>query len=100
MAFASLIFTSYHDLMTLVSSIFGLFVVCGIIVAIYRSQLTAYKISGVISILLLALNNYIYYSKQGIEVLPLLQKITFTFVLLWVVGLNFLIVKKNSAYEA
>jgi hypothetical protein len=44
MSFASLIFTQYHDLMTTLSSIFALFVIIGIIKAIYKSELTALKI--------------------------------------------------------
>ena len=89
MSFAILIFTKYHDLMTTLSSIFGLFVVIGIIREIYKSKLSIYKITGVICILILGLNNYIYYTQQFIEVLPLLQKITFAIVLLWIIGLNF-----------
>ena len=95
MSFAILIFTKYHDLMTTLSSIFGLFVVIGIIREIYKSKLSIYKITGVICILILGLNNYIYYTQQFIEVLPLLQKITFAIVLLWISGLNFEINKKK-----
>ncbi len=95
MSFAILIFTKYHDLMTTLSSIFGLFVVIGIIREIYKSKLSIYKITGVICILILGLNNYIYYTQQFIEVLPLLQKITFAIVLLWIIGLNFEINKKK-----
>ena len=95
MSFAILIFTKYHDLMTTLSSIFGLFVVIGIIREIYKSKLSIYKITGVICILILGLNNYIYYTQQFIEVLPLLQKITFAIVLLWIIGLNFEMNKKK-----
>lgn len=85
---AALIFTSYHDAMTIVASIFGVFVVLGIIKAVYNSSLKGYKISGVLCIGLLLVNNYIYYTQNGLAFLPLLQKITFAFVLLWVLGLN------------
>ena len=95
MSFAILIFTKYHDLMTTLSSIFGVFVVIGIIREIYKSKLSIYKITGVICILILGLNNYIYYTQQFIQVLPLLQKITFAIVLLWIIGLNFEMNKKK-----
>lgn len=88
MSFASLIFTQYHDLMTIISSLFGLFVVIGIIQEIYKSDLQWYKFTGLFCILLLGLNNYIYYSQHFIIGLPLLQKITFVIVLLWILGLN------------
>lgn len=88
MSFAMLIFTKYHDLMTLISSIFGLLVVVGIIREIYKSNLLVFKISGILCIFLLFVNNYIYYTEHFIEVLPLLQKITFAAVLFWIIGLN------------
>ncbi len=92
---AVLIFTKYHDIMTTISSIFGVFVVIGIIRTIYNSYLTVFKISGVACVLLLGINNLIYYSENYIEHLPLIQKITFVLVLVWIVGLNFKMMNKN-----
>lgn len=88
MFFAALIFTKYHDLMTIVSSVFGVFVVIGIIWEVFKSNLKLFKYGGIVSILLLILNNYIYYSGNLIAYLPLLQKITFLIVLCWIIGLN------------
>ncbi len=88
MLFAVFIFTDYHDLMTTLSSIFGVFAVVGIILEIYRSALILYKVTGVVCILLLGLNNFIYYTEMGIYYLPLLQKITLAIVLAWVAGLS------------
>ena len=85
---AALIFTALHDAMTILSSLFGMFVMFAMIKALYKSNLRFYKITGVLCILLLALNNYIYYSRQYIELLPLLQKITFAIVLVWILSLN------------
>ncbi len=98
MSFAMLMFTAYHDVMTMLSSIFGLFVVIGIIRAVYKSNLTIYKIGGFLCLVLLGINNYIYYSLDGIGVLPLVQKITFVVVLIWILGLNFEMVemKRNK----
>lgn len=100
MSFAMLMFTAYHDVMTMLSSIFGLFVVIGIIRAVYRSNLMIYKIGGFLCLVLLGINNYIYYSLNGIGVLPLVQKITFVVVLIWILGLNFEMVemKRNKNF--
>lgn len=92
---AVLIFTKLHDIMTTISSILGVLVVVGIVRAIYKSNLTFYKISGIVCILLLAFNNYVYYSENYIEYLPLIQKITFVLVLVWIVGLNIKMINKN-----
>src|SRR5690606_24667202 len=95
MAFTILISTKYHDTMTTLSSIFGIFVVIGIIWEVYRSKLKVFKLGGVICIILLVLNNYIYYIGQWIEYLPLIQKITFAFVLIWIIGLNYKLNETN-----
>jgi len=94
MSLAMLIFTPYHDTMTLLSSLFGLFVVVGVLVSLYKSDLLFYKISSVLCILLMGLNNCIYYSNHWIEALPLIQKITFATVLVWVVGLHTKVIQK------
>lgn len=94
MIFAALMFTDYHDLMTILSSLFGLIAVTGIIKEIYDSKLFNYKIIGVICIILLGINNAIYYSTVFIEWLPLIQKVTILIVLSWILGVNNEIRKK------
>ncbi len=89
MLFASLIFTEYHDLFTIISSIIGFFALFGITIEMYYGNFSFYKKLGVICIFLLFLNNMIYYSHVWIEILPFLQKITFLIVILWVSGLNY-----------
>lgn len=88
MLFALLIFTSYHDLMTTLSSIFGIIVVIGIIKGVYSSKQSIYQKSGLLCMLLLGMNNFIYYTEYYLVILPLLQKLTFAFVLLWIIALN------------
>lgn len=99
MIFAILTFTPYHALMIALSSFFGLFVLVGIIREVYNSDMMLMKIGGVISVLLLIINNYIYFSRNFVELLPLLQKITFAFVLIWFIGLNAELVKRNRQPE-
>jgi hypothetical protein len=94
------IFTEHHDLLTILSSIFGLLAVIGIIFEIFKSEMNRYKLTGLACILLLGLNNYIYYSGDLIELLPLIQKITFLMVLSWIIGLNFKILNNlNNTHE-
>lgn len=85
---AALIFTKFHDTLTTVSSVFGVVVVLRMIRTIYNSQLQLFKISGITCIVLLMVNNFIYYSEYYIEHLPFIQKITFALVLAWIVALN------------
>lgn len=92
---AILTFTEYHATMIALSSFFGLFLLIGLIREIYKSDITLMKVGGVICVLLLLINNYIYFSRNFVDILPLLQKITFAIVLLWIIGLNMELVKKN-----
>jgi hypothetical protein len=96
MTAAALMFTSYHDLMTILSSIFGAIVVIGIILKVYRRPLSFYKWLGGFNLLLLALNNIVYYTNYGIDHLPLLQKLTFIFVLIWIFGLSLTMVQDKN----
>lgn len=96
MVSAALISTEYHDLMTTVSSIFGILVVVGIIKAVYSSDMTVFKWSGFVCVLLLLINNYIYYTHVFLDYLPIIQKATFALVLLWIAGLNVSVVNKNA----
>lgn len=86
--FTLLIFTQFHDLMTTLASLFGSVTVIGIIWSIHKSKMSLFKWSGVLCILLMGLNNYIYYSEHWLAYLPFIQKITFVIVLAWVAGLN------------
>lgn len=62
-----MISTDWHDEMTIVASVFGLFVVVGIILGIAKSNPIAYQWTGAICLLLLGLNNYIYYTQHGLS---------------------------------
>jgi len=97
MFFAVFMFSSYHDLMTIVASFFGLFAVLGIIRSLYISDHTIMKVTGLICLILLAFNNYIYYSEHLLYYLPLIQKITFAVVLGWIVVLQENVVMKTRA---
>jgi len=93
MVTAIFIFTEYHDQVTILASVFGFFVMIGIIKGIYQSDMQLFKISGILCLFMLGINNYIYYSGSFIKYLPLIQKITFVLVLAWVMGLNLKMIK-------
>ncbi len=88
MLFACMIFTRHHDIMTILASVPGIFAVIGIIIAIYRSPFKLLRFSGLACLVLLLVNNLVYYSSLGIYFLPILQKITFLAVLIWVLVVN------------
>ncbi len=96
MTFAILVFTRLHATMIALSSLFGLFVLIGILIEVAKSRYTFLKLGGLLCIFLLALNNYIYYSRYFVDILPLLQKITFAIVLIWIMGLNYNMIRTGG----
>lgn len=91
---AVFIFSELHDLITLISSGFGLVSIIGIVIALYKSKLSWLKGTGLFCLILLGLNNIIYYSSAFIEWLPLLQKVTMAIVLTWLLLLNQILRKR------
>ena len=99
MLLAVSISTEHHDIMTTLSSIAGLFTLVGILVSLNKHKLEGFMYSAIICILFLALNNYIYYSGHYWQFLPVLQKITFAIVLIWIIMLNFTFLKQNNLHN-
>lgn len=93
---AVLMSTKYHDQMTIASSFFGLFAILGVVKTIYNSELKAYKALGVFCLILLFINNAIYYSEYYLKWLPLIQKFTMVMVISWIIGLNITLSKQPT----
>ncbi len=90
----TLMFSKYHDLMATISCISGVVVMLGTIKVIYNSELSQYKITGGICIILSLINIIIYFTTYSIDWLPIIQKLTFGIVLSWIIGLNYQIRKR------
>ena len=95
MIFAVFLFTSYHDTVLNIAGIFGFIAFIGTLIALRRSNFFFILWLGVFSILLIGLNNYIYYSHIYIEYLPLIQKITMTIVLTWMIAVNLVFIRSS-----
>jgi len=89
-----LLFTPLHNMMIGLASIAGLVTLIGIFTAFYQHQTSILIGVGIFCAVLMVVNNYIYYTGQFIYALPLLQKITFLIVLLWLVAVNFSFLEK------
>ncbi len=89
MFFAFLLITPYHDVMTIFASTFGLITLFYITVFTFKSNLTVFKFLSVICLVILYLNNYIYYTQNGLSFLPILQKISLLSIIIWLLGLEY-----------
>lgn len=88
--------TTLHDAVINVSASLGLVAMFVIYAALYKKAWNVLFSLGVFNVLLVALNNYLYYG-TSLYYLPLVQKITFVSFLLWVVLVTGKIYREQSA---
>jgi hypothetical protein len=85
-----------HDLITNLASLMGLVAVVGTLIGLRRLEWNALFWFGTMNLLLVLLNNLLYYNAELIRYLPLVQKISFAAFLVWL----FLISMKSKKVEA
>jgi hypothetical protein len=95
MFFAFLVATPYHDLMTTLSSVTALVALLYITVAIFKSKRPVFKWLCGLCLANLYLNNYIYYSQNFLEYLPVLQKISFVIGVALILCLDYFTQKED-----
>jgi len=79
------LFTKYdHDLITNIASVFGLIATIGTFIVLFKNRWTMLFYFGILNILLVVINNILYYNKDLIFYLPIVQKITFMTFLIWI----------------
>jgi hypothetical protein len=88
MALLPFLSTSLHDAIINSSGFLGLVAMAGVYMGIYRSKWYGLFILGIINLLLVGLNNYIYHFGDTLYLLPVVQKITFLSFLTWVCLVN------------
>jgi hypothetical protein len=85
MSIGFLLFTPIdHDTITNLSSLLGLISTVGTMIGLYQKKLITLFGFSVLNMLLVILNNILYYNSEMIYYLPVVQKITFASFLLWV----------------
>lgn len=94
-----LLITPYHDLMTIFASTFGLLTLFYIAVYTFKSKLTFLKYLSVVCMVILYLNNYIYYTQNGLSWLPILQKISLLTLIGWLLGLEYWASKEDFSQK-
>jgi hypothetical protein len=100
MMIALAIFTSLHSYVIAASGSFGLIALVIIFAGLYRLNMKKIFWTGIASFVLIAANNFIYYSRIGVIILPLLQKITFVLFLLWVATVCIYLYRREVRHRA
>jgi hypothetical protein len=90
------LFTGLHDTVVNVAALFGVVALTGTLIGLYKSNCYGLFWFGIFNLLLVVLNNYIYYTKGLIIYLPAIQKISFTSFLLWICIVSMNIYQKTK----
>ncbi len=90
MVFGVLVTTPYHNLMVSLASTCIMLATFYITVMVFMSRLHLFKVLTVVCLLLLYINAIIYYTQYGLVILPVMQKVNFLVVIVWVLSLDYL----------
>jgi hypothetical protein len=75
--------TRQHDTVINISGTLGLVALSGTLIGLYKNNMKFLVFYGIVLLLLVGANNYIYYTGNFFYILPVIQKITFLLFLLW-----------------
>lgn len=88
MLFGIFIFTSLHDTVINIAGLFGLIALIGTLRGLRKLGWATLFCMGLFVLVLTGLNNLLYYKKSLIYYLPIVQKITFVYFLVWICLIN------------
>jgi hypothetical protein len=94
MAALPFLFTGSHDIVINTAGVPGGTAMTITLAGLYKTNLYKLLLPGIICIILLLLNNYIYYNQNYLVYLAAIQKITFILFLVWFGCLNIQLHKK------
>ena len=78
------LFTDLHDIIVNVATLSGLIATVGTFIGLHKVKWTKLFLLGIFNVTLVALNNILYYG-DGLKLyLPVVQKISFLFFLVWI----------------
>lgn len=89
MIFAFLVVTPYHDPMVTVAGTLALISMFYVTVFIFKSRLHLFKVLSVVCLLVFYCCNYIYYTRNYLDILPVMQKVLFALAITWVLSLQY-----------
>jgi hypothetical protein len=78
------IFTNLHDIIINVAGLFGLIALTGTLIGLRKLRWHVLFYIGLLLIILIGLNNFMYHLNSMMYYLPVVQKITFLIFILWI----------------
>jgi hypothetical protein len=96
MVIALFIFTEQHDMLINIASLLGLFGVFGTMVGLRMLRWNNLFWFGVFNLVLVVVNNVLYYGEGLLVALPVVQKVTFAGFLLWISSISAVLYNKGK----
>lgn len=97
MILSSFIFSNYHDVVIYLSVLFGTIALSLTLFGLYSNKLYRYFFWCIICVILIFLNNIIYLTNFMITSLPIIQKLTFAIMFLWIGLLSLSYMRKEES---
>lgn len=88
MALVLFLSTGFHDLIINIATLFGLVALIGTFIGLRKLKWVKLFWMGLFIIVFIGMNNLLYYDKSLLVYLPVVQKITFLYFLLWICCIN------------
>ncbi len=96
MAIVLFIGSPYHDLVMNVAGSFGGVALMATVLCLYRNRLFGLIVVGGVCLVLIGVNNYVYYTLHYLVFLPIIQKGTFVLFLSWISLVNWKLYKRQQ----
>lgn len=90
------LFTGDHDVVINLAVAAGLVALIGTYTGLYKCRWYGLFWFGVINLVLIAVNNYLYYTPGLLAYLPVFQKITFVYFITWICFINVKVYKRKA----
>ena len=91
------IFTGFHDTIVNMAGFFGMIAMTGTFIGLYKLNWKSLFWLGIFNLVLIIVNNILYYG-EGLKLyLPLVQKITFLFFLIWICLIDINLFRKANS---
>lgn len=94
-----LMLTGRHDSIINIAGLFGCIAIILLLVCLYQARRYFFFGAGILCLLLCGLNNYVYYSKDLLHYLPVIQKVSFLVFLLWFSLMTYALYKRTQYSE-
>ena len=89
------LFTGFHDYIINIATCFGLIAITGTYIGLIKIRWMKLFWIGLFNIVLIVINNILYYDNGLIFYLPIVQKLTFLYLLFWIVLIDIKLYKQS-----